>query len=180
VVRYDEHTHNRMKDVLLDKISSGLSLALVTDAGTPAVSDPGTRLVAEAVKKEIKVVPIPGPSAVTAAVSASGLGAGGFVFLGFLPRRKGLASRLLREAFGLGKTVVLLESPFRVEAVVDLVESLCPRAEVVVAREMTKIHEEITRGDIKEVGLILKNRTPRGEFVLLFQPPKEKKGTENQ
>jgi 16S rRNA (cytidine1402-2'-O)-methyltransferase len=148
----------------------GKSVALVTDAGTPGVSDPGTRLVQEMVAQHVKVVPIPGVSSPIAALSASGWGADGFLFLGFLPRKSGKAKRALQEGLGSGKTTVVLESPFRVVDTLQNIANVAPQAQVIVARELTKIHEEFLRGTIEQVLDQLKTRPEKGEVVLLINP----------
>jgi 16S rRNA (cytidine1402-2'-O)-methyltransferase len=165
--RYDEHTHGRASQHLISSLRGGRNVALVTDAGTPAISDPGARLVDAVIKAGIAVVPIPGVSAVTAALSAAGWGGDGFIFLGFLPRKKGPASRVLREGLGLGKTIVLFESPFRTAATLALLAETEPQLEVIVARELTKIHEEFLRGPIDPVQALLKQRPEKGEVVIL-------------
>ncbi len=167
--RYDEHTHGPSSKKIIDMVRSGKSVALVTDAGTPAVSDPGSRLVAEAIQAQIKIVPIPGASSVAAAVSASGFSDDGFVFLGFLPRREGRARRELQEALGLGRSVVLFESPFRVRQTLKLIGEAAPEAQVVVARELTKLHEEFVRGPVAEVQNQMLERPEKGEVVVLIR-----------
>jgi 16S rRNA (cytidine1402-2'-O)-methyltransferase len=168
LTRYDEHTHAPAARKLIEKMNQGQSVALVTDAGTPGISDPGNRLVHEAVSAGLKVVPIPGPSSVATAVSASGFSEGGFTFLGFLPRRPGRARRELQESIGLGRTVVVFESPFRVDQTLNLIEELAPAAPVVVARELTKIHEEFLRGTAHHVREEMKTRPQKGECVILI------------
>jgi 16S rRNA (cytidine1402-2'-O)-methyltransferase len=165
--RYDEHTHERSSRQLISALQASRKVALVTDAGTPAVSDPGARLVQAVVQAGLPVVPIPGVSAVTAAVSASGWGGDGFLFLGFLPRKKGPAGRVLREGLGLGKTVVLFESPFRTAATLALLAESEHPLDVIVARELTKIHEEFLRGSIVQVQEQLQKRPEKGEVVIL-------------
>src|ERR1051326_4024215 len=102
LIRYDEHTHPKMSRQILNLLNENKNIALVTDAGTPTISDPGSRLVEEVVRNGIKVVPIPGPSAVLTALAGTGLGGNGFLFLGFLPRRVGKAKRALQEGLRLG------------------------------------------------------------------------------
>lgn len=173
VMRYDEHTHEPAARKILDALMAGKDVAVVTDAGTPGISDPGSRLVRQAVAAGIRVVPIPGASAVAAAVSASGLASDGFVFLGFLPRRPGRARRLLQEALLLGKTLVTFESPFRVENALEMIAEVAPSAEVVVAKELTKIHEEFIRGSLAHVRDQMKKRPQKGEYVIVVAPPSE-------
>lgn len=174
VARYDEHSHASAAPRLIEMLTAGRTVALVTDAGTPAISDPGSRLVHEAVAAGIRVVPVPGPSSVAAAVSAAGLVGDGYVFLGFLPRKKGKATRVLREALGLGRTVAVLESPFRVQSTLTLLKELAPSINVVVAREMTKIHEEFFRGNIESVLHQTEHKNWKGEIVLLIERLGEK------
>jgi 16S rRNA (cytidine1402-2'-O)-methyltransferase len=169
LVRYDDHVHDRAVPLLLETLAKGDSLALLTDGGTPAISDPGGRLVKEVIKQGGKVIPIPGPSAPIAALSVSGFPSDGFVFLGFLPRRKGRALRLLQQALGLGRTVAVLESPFRVLETMNLIAELSPEADVVMAREMTKLHEEFLRGKAVDLQQILPSRSIKGEVTLLIR-----------
>lgn len=173
MLRYDENVHARAVAQILEKLTLGHDVALVTDAGTPGISDPGADLVQAVIKGGFYVVPIPGPSAASTAVSASGLGRGGYVFLGFLPRRKSRAERSLREALRLGKTLVIFESPFRLVDLLDLTQSVDPGAEVVVARELTKIHEEFIRGTVAEVRTQLSTRPMKGEAVVLIRSDSE-------
>jgi 16S rRNA (cytidine1402-2'-O)-methyltransferase len=180
LVRYNEHTHGFASEKILRYLEEGKKVCLVTDAGTPAISDPGVRLVRIVVEKGFTVIPIPGPSALTAALSASGVAQDGFTFLGFLPRRPGRARRELQEALGSGKTTVLFESPFRVKKTLKLVGELCPQAWIVVGRELTKIHEEFIRGNLETVQKQLETRPEKGEFVLMIEPvPAEKNEIEN-
>lgn len=166
-MRYDEHTHPAASRRILDHLRAGKSVSVVTDAGTPAVSDPGARLVADAVAAGIRVVPIPGPSSVAAALSASGFSGDGYIFLGFLPRRPGRARRLLQQAVELDKTIVFFESPFRAQDSLEMVAAIAPNSRVVVGRELTKIHEEFLRGDPQGALEQLKARPAKGEVVVL-------------
>jgi precorrin-6B methylase 1 len=140
------------------------------NAGTPGVSDPGARLVHEVIKAGKNIVPIPGPSSVTAALSASGFSGDGFVFLGFLPRREGRARALLQEALGLGKTVLFFESPFRIKVALERLASIAPHAPVVIGRELTKIHEEFIRGAAQSLKDEIAKKEPRGEYVVIVSP----------
>lgn len=169
LLRYDQNVHGRVWPEVLKRLTQGQDAAMVTDAGTPGVSDPGAELVASAREAGFSIVPIPGPSAVAAALSASGLGQGGYVFLGFLPRRSARARRALREGLGLGKTVVVFESPFRLNDLLDLVHELDAEAKVVVARELTKIHEEFLCGMALEIKKKWALKPPKGELVVLIE-----------
>ncbi len=183
LLRYDEHVHEKATDSIAQLLAQGKSIALVTDAGTPAISDPGRRLVRALKALNHKVIPIPGASSVIAAISAAGLAQDGFIFLGFLPRKKGPAQRLLRECLGLGKTVAVFESPFRVVETLEWVEELPGHLNVVVARELTKIHEELIDGTAAKVRQELSQRKKLGECLILLSPEplkKDENGNENE
>ncbi|MGO8971166.1 MAG: 16S rRNA (cytidine(1402)-2'-O)-methyltransferase [Myxococcaceae bacterium] len=154
---------------ILERLVAGQDAALVTDAGTPAVSDPGEYLVAEALAAGLRVVPIPGPSAVLAALSASGLPTGRFHFLGFLPRQGPERSAMLDEVAGLRASLVIYESPRRLaETLRELAGALGDRRGV-VARELTKVHEEFVRGPLTELADKYAAEPPRGEVVLVVE-----------
>jgi 16S rRNA (cytidine1402-2'-O)-methyltransferase len=142
-------------------------VALVTDGGTPAVSDPGARLVRAAWEAGHLVTPIPGACAVVAAVSAAGLESGGFCFLGFLPRTPGKLVRALEAALLLGRTVAFYESPMRIAKTLRLAAPLLADREVVVARELTKLHETFHRGTAAELAEAFTATPPRGECTVL-------------
>ena len=166
---YHEHNERAKAQTLVDRLGRGERIALVSDAGTPAISDPGYRLVLAAVAAGIPVTPIPGPSTVAAVVSASGLPSDRFVFEGFLPsakqeRRNRLAS--LREE---PRTLVFYEAPHRLkECLRDILDILGAR-EMVLAREVTKLHEEFCRGSADELLAGLEARAPRGEIALVVR-----------
>lgn len=153
-------------------LEQGRDLALVSDSGTPLVSDPGFTLVAECRRRGLPVVSLPGPSAATTAVAGSGLPADSFIFLGFLPRSPGKQRRLLKEAAAAGRTLVVYESPFRVVALLEAArEALGGETRAAVARELTKVHEEWLTGTVAEVALTLAARKELlGEFVVVLSP----------
>ncbi|MGZ6133067.1 MAG: 16S rRNA (cytidine(1402)-2'-O)-methyltransferase, partial [Myxococcaceae bacterium] len=154
---------------ILARLEAGEDGALVTDAGSPGISDPGEALVAEAVARGLQVVPVPGPSAVIAALSASGLPSGRFHFLGFLPRSGPDRTALLDEVAGLRATLVLYESARRLgETLADL-EAALGRRRAVVARELTKLHEEFVRGTLGELAARYRGEPPLGEVVVLVE-----------
>jgi 16S rRNA (cytidine1402-2'-O)-methyltransferase len=154
---------------ILDRVSSGEDCALITDAGSPGISDPGQVMVAEAIKRGIAVVPIPGPSAAIAALSASGLPTARFCFLGFLPRKAGDRKALLDEVAPLSGTLVIYESPQRLgQTLADLLSALGDRS-ACVARELTKVHEEWARGTLSSLQERYRNQEPRGEVVVLVE-----------
>ncbi len=175
---YEENELLRMPEVLA-RLKAGANLALVTNAGTPTISDPGFKLVRECHRQGIQIVPIPGPSSVIAALSASGLPTDKFLFLGFLPNKEGQRTKLLAEVAESLKhtpaTVIFFESPFRVQKSLQDVQGVFGDIEVVVARELTKVHEEIIHEKISV--LIEKySQVPKGELVVLFNH-KEQNGT---
>jgi 16S rRNA (cytidine1402-2'-O)-methyltransferase len=154
---------------ILDRLEAGEDCALVTDAGSPAISDPGEKLVAEALERGVKVVPVPGPAALIAALSASGLPTGRFHFLGFLPRKGPERQSMLEEVAPLSATLALYESPRRLaETLVDLKDALGERR-AVVARELTKVHEEFVRGPLSALAERYATEEPRGEVVVLVE-----------
>ncbi len=154
---------------ILARLEAGEDGALVTDAGSPGISDPGEALVAEAVARGIRVVPVPGPSAVIAALSASGLPSGRFHFLGFLPRSGPDWTAVLDEVAGLRATLVLYEAARRLgETLADLGSALGPRR-AVVARELTKVHEELVRGTLPELAARYRDGPPLGEVVVVVE-----------
>ncbi len=154
---------------ILDRVAEGEDCALVTDAGSPAISDPGEKLVAEALERGLSVVPVPGPTALVAALSASGLPTGRFHFLGFIPRKGAERRAMLEEVAQLSATLVLYESPRRLaETLPDLLEVWGDRR-ACVARELTKLHEEFVRGTLSELSARYSAEEARGEVVVLVE-----------
>jgi len=164
-----EHNEHRKSRALVDRLLAGESIALVTDAGTPVVSDPGASLVAAAHAAGIRVEPIPGPSAAMAALSASGVSAEQFVFLGFPPPRSGDRRRWLLDVADETRPLILFEAPHRLKQTLkDALEILGDRR-VVMGRELTKAHEELVVRQISE--LLGTDQDPRGEYTLIITPP---------
>ncbi len=167
-ISYHEHNEMTRAPELIIQMEEGSSLALVTDAGMPVVSDPGFRLVHLAVRHGIPVIPVPGASAFVAALAASGLPVDKFRFLGFLPSKKGERRKALEELKDATRTLVFYEAPHRLaEMLKDSLEILGER-EIVVAREVTKIHEEFLRGTISTTLEYLKKRPAKGEITVLI------------
>lgn len=163
---YHEHNKTQKIPYILRALEHG-NVALVSEAGMPAVSDPGVDLVAAAVAAGVAVVAVPGPSAVVTALAVSGLSTRQFTYVGFLPRRRGERRRLLSHLAGQPQTIVALESPHRlVASLVDLLAVLGDRR-IAVCRELTKLHEEVFRGRISEA--LAHFREPRGEFTLVIE-----------
>jgi 16S rRNA (cytidine1402-2'-O)-methyltransferase len=165
---YHEHNERERTVELVARLEAGVNIALVSDAGMPLVSDPGLRLVQEAVERGIPVVPIPGASALTAAIAASGLPTDQFVFGGFLPSKTTARRARLRELGALPMTIVFYEAPHRIKQALADARELLGQRRVVVARELTKMHEEFIRANLSEVEL---PDLTRGEMVLLLGPP---------
>ncbi|HEY0351848.1 MAG TPA: 16S rRNA (cytidine(1402)-2'-O)-methyltransferase [Gemmatimonadales bacterium] len=170
LLSFHAHSAENRLGSLLDILGSGRDVALVSDAGTPTVSDPGAELVAQARAAGIGIVPIPGASAVITALSASGLPADRHVFLGFLPRKGRERSRLLSRAAGEEWSVVFFEAPPRLVALLeDLIALAGADRLAVVARELTKMHEEIRSGTLGELADYFKTVPPKGELTIVLQ-----------
>lgn len=167
---YHAHTTESRSDALLERLTGGESVALVSDAGTPCISDPGAELVTEAIARGVRVEPIPGPSAAIAALIASGLPPARFVFEGFLPRTRGDRHERIAEAVRETRTVILYEAPPRlVETLEELASAAGSGRRVVVGREITKKFEEFTRGTLAEVIAHYRATPPRGECVIVLE-----------
>jgi len=167
LVSYFSHNERRRSHELVDALRKGSAVALVTDAGTPGISDPAWAVVRESIDAGIPVVPAPGPSALLAALVISGLPTERFVFEGFLPLKKGRKTRLAALA-GEPRTIVLYESPHRIERTLEEVRGAMGDRQVALVREVTKKFEEVRRGSVSEVIAALHGRPPRGEFVLVI------------
>jgi 16S rRNA (cytidine1402-2'-O)-methyltransferase len=169
LVSYHEHNEDTRTPWLLERLKGGLQVALVSDAGTPMVSDPGYRLIRTAAAEGIRVVPVPGVSAAVAALSAAGLPTDSFVFAGFPPKKKKRRQQLLADLAGLGRTVILYESPRRIATLVTELLAVCGDRDAVLAREMTKPHEEFIRGPLSHLEKALKQRSSvKGECTLVM------------
>ena len=171
------HEHNEAKETprLIARLRAGDSIALISDAGTPLISDPGSRLVAAALEAEVPVVPIPGASSVMAALVASGLPLERFTFFGFLPRKGRERAEIMTEIVESRGTVVLFEAPNRVAATLDaLVEAGAGERQAVVARELTKRFEEFKRGSVAELASVYGKADPKGEVVLVIAGAEER------
>jgi 16S rRNA (cytidine1402-2'-O)-methyltransferase len=166
---YHEHNEAARAQELVEKLLADASVALVSDAGMPLVSDPGYRVVAAAIAAGIPVIPIPGPSAVVAAIAASGLPTDEFYFGGFLPAKSGQRARTLEALRDNSSTLIFYEAPHRILATLADVEQVLGPRHVVIARELTKIHEEFLRGPVAAVRATLESRPAmKGEMTLLI------------
>ncbi|NTV99197.1 MAG: 16S rRNA (cytidine(1402)-2'-O)-methyltransferase [Chlorobiaceae bacterium] len=169
------HNFNEPKAVrqIIGLLEEGTDVALTTDAGTPVISDPGYTILQAVHERGLKVIPVPGPSALTAALSACPLPVSSFYFAGFLPHKKGRKSRI-EFLCSLRSSFVLYESPFRIMQLIDDIEERQPDAQIFIAREMTKIHEEYVSGSIAEARAYLAGGKARGEFVVVVHPEGKK------
>jgi len=171
LVPYHEHNESAVAERLADQLAAGKSVAVVSDAGTPALSDPGFRVVRACRRRGLPVVPVPGPSALTAVLSASGLPTNGFFYVGFLPPKCAARIAFFEKHRDFAYTVVLYESCHRIDkAVAEIVATLGPTRVICVAKEVTKLHETFFVGPAGDVQARLAQANLKGEFVLLIAP----------
>jgi len=166
---YHDHNERTAAPALVESLRRGESIALVSDAGTPAISDPGYRLVVAAVAAGIQVTPVPGPSALVAALSAAALPTDRFVFEGFLPEKTKQRRERLRSLHDEGRTLVFYEAPHRLKESLNDIEAILGDRAIVIAREVSKVHEEFARGRIGEIINRLADREIRGEIVVIVE-----------
>ncbi|HKC91762.1 MAG TPA: 16S rRNA (cytidine(1402)-2'-O)-methyltransferase [Candidatus Limnocylindria bacterium] len=173
---YTEFNHRRKSAELIGQMDRGWDVALVTDAGTPALSDPGEQLVAAAIAAGHEVVPIPGPAAAIAALVASGLPTREFTFVGFPEKKSGARRRELERLLAEGRTIVVYESPYRVGDLLADLAAIAPNARVAVARELTKMHEQIVRGSATDLAEHYASDRPKGEITVVIAPANDAGG----
>lgn len=167
LVSYHEHNERSRTPELVRRLQAGESIALVSDAGTPLLSDPGYTLIGEAIASGVPVVPVPGPSAMTAALSVAGLPTDRFVFLGFLPRKSTERRRVLEAVQAIPWTLVLFEAPTRVEGTLKDLQAVLGERPIALLRELTKRFEEVLRGTPREILAQAQGRRLRGEVTLV-------------
>jgi 16S rRNA (cytidine1402-2'-O)-methyltransferase len=166
---YHEHNELAQAITLADAIAAGKKIALITDAGMPAISDPGFRLVRECRRRGLKVSPIPGPTAAMTALAASGLPSDGFLYLGFLPAKTAARKRTFEQYKDFAYTLIFYESTYRIEAFMDdLIAILGPARTVCIGRELTKLHETFYAGPAQSVLEQLRKGSTKGEFVVMI------------
>jgi len=177
LISYYREKEQEKSEVIISRLLAGENLALITDAGTPCISDPGSVLVRKAHENNLTVIPLPGASALTTALSASGIDTTSFLFVGFPPAKKGQRQKLFESLTGADHCVVFYESPHRIEATLADLLAIFGDRQAFWARELTKLHEELCRGPISE--LLEKCRTGqvKGEFVLVIEPGTKEKVT---
>jgi 16S rRNA (cytidine1402-2'-O)-methyltransferase len=167
-VSYHEHNEAARTEELIDRLAAGENVALITDAGTPGLSDPGLRLIRECIKRELPFTVVPGPSAILIALLGSGFSTDTFSFHGFLPVKSGQRERELRAAAERTETAIFFESPYRLLKTLAACSELMPQRQLCVARELTKKFEEFRRGKAAELLAHYQARPPKGEIVLLI------------
>ena len=168
LISYHEHNQRLREDPLLEKLREGKQIALVTDAGTPGISDPGEPLIRRVAQEGIPLVPIPGPSAVIAALSISGLPTGSFLFYGFLPPKASARKKFLETLKKRTETLILYESPRRIAALLKEILEILGNRQVVVTRELTKVFEETLRGSIADVLQKIGEENVKGEITVIL------------
>lgn len=169
---YHEHNAQKLRPEILERLQQGATIALISDAGMPLVSDPGYRLVKEAVERGIPVTACPGPSAVLTGLALSGLPTDRFLFAGFVPHKPGERKRFFGEFAELKATLIFFESPHRIVETLHDLATVLPGRRLAVARELTKLYEEVLRGTAAEIAAQLNARTSvKGEITLLAGPP---------
>ncbi len=170
MLSYFQFNEARRSEEILERLRRGEKVALVTDAGSPGISDPGARVVAAALAAGLRVEPVPGPCALVAALTASGLPTVEFHFVGFLPHKSGQRRRQLEGLRTVPGTLVFYESPYRILRLLEELAELYPMRKVVIARELTKKFEEIRSGQPGRLLEEIRAKTPKGEFVVLVGP----------
>ncbi|MBD2394916.1 16S rRNA (cytidine(1402)-2'-O)-methyltransferase [Cyanobacterium aponinum FACHB-4101] len=169
-ISYHQHNHQSRVQELLTKLEDGLSIALVTDAGTPAISDPGYHLVSVCIEHQINIIPIPGAIAAINGLIASGLSSDRFCFEGFLPQKKKEKDNLLKDLQGEKRTIIFYEAPHRLlKTLKDFSQYFGDNRRITLARELTKLHEDFWRGTIKDAIALYQNQNPKGEFTIIVE-----------
>jgi len=173
LISYHRHNEEVKKEELINKLLEGKNVAVVTDAGTPGISDPGEEIVKAAIKNNIEVTPIPGACAAINALIVSGLSTKEFVFLGFLPLNKKLRNSKLEEIKNETKTIIIYEAPHKLKTTLEDLKDILENRKITIVKELTKIHEKVIRGSIEEV--IKECENPKGEYIILIEGAQEKK-----
>ena len=176
LISYHRHNEDVKKEIIIDKVNNGQDIAIVTDAGTPGISDPGEEVVYEAIKNNIEVIPIPGACALINAIISSGLPTKEFSFYAFLPLNKKLRKEKFEEIKEDKKTIIIYEAHHRIIDTLKEIEEVLGNRKIVVAKEITKIHESFYRGNVEDV--IEKIGIPKGEYIIIIEGNKEKKENE--
>ena len=171
LISYHDHNSDKAIPLIFNKLSNGFNVAIVTDAGTPLISDPGYKLIKKALDNDIVVKSVPGPSALTAAMSISGISSDQFMFLGFLPRKASLRKKKIASLINQNCSIAIFESALRLHKVLLELYELLGDRNISIVREITKLYEENIRGNLSEVLDLLKNKKLKGEIVILIEKP---------
>ena len=178
LISYYKQNEKIKSKILIDKVLKGENIAVVSDAGTPGISDPGEEIVKEAIKNNIEIVPIPGACAMISALISSGLDTKQFMFIGFLPVNKKDKQEKLEEIKKIKQTLIFYEAPHKLINTLENIKEILGDRNIVLAKEITKIHEEYIRGKVSEV--LQKQQNPKGEFVIIVEGSKENEIEEEQ
>ncbi len=167
LMSYYSHVEDQKIPLIINLLKEGKNIALISDSGTPCISDPGSKLVRACIDNEIKIVPIPGPNSIIPAIVLSGFEIKSFYFEGFIPQKKGRRGKL-EEIAKRKEMTVFFESPYRIEKLINELNELCPQREIALCRELTKKFEEIIRGKISDIKKKLPSLRLKGEFVVVI------------
>lgn len=178
LMSYHRHNEEIKSNILIEKLKKGNNIALVSDAGTPGICDPGEEIIKKSIEEQIEVIPIPGPCAMVNALIASGIDTKEFCFLGFLPLNKKLRKEKIEEIKNAEKTIIIYEAPHKIKNTLGDLKDILKDRKVVLARELTKVHEEFIRKDIEELLAIVDNL--KGEMILIIEGIKKKNNVENK
>ncbi len=167
LVSYHSYSEDKRIPFIIEQLKNGRSIALISDSGTPCISDPGSKLVRACIENEIRVIPVPGPNSLIAALVLSGFEINSFYFEGFIPQKKGRRKKL-EEISRRKEMTVFFESPFRIKKLIDELYELCPEREIALCREITKKFEEVIRGAVSDLYKKLDQLIFKGEFVVII------------
>ena len=178
LISYYRHNEDVKSDVLIEKLKEGKNIALVSDAGTPGISDPGEEIVKKCIEENINIIPIPGACAMVTALIASGLDTKEFTFYGFLPMNKKLRKAKLAEISENENTIVIYEAPHKLDSTLEDLKQVLKDRKITIARELTKIHEEFIRGNLENIEDKVSNI--KGEFVLIIEGKKKESSSQDK
>lgn len=178
LISYHRHNEETKKEVLIEKLKNGENIAIVSDAGTPGICDPGEEVIKQAIEEKIEIIPIPGACAFVNALICSGIDTKEFTFLGFLPLNKKLRKEKLDEIEKETKTTIIYEAPHKLKTTLEDLREILGNRKIVLARELTKIHEEFIRGTVEEI--ISKTDDLKGEFVIIIEGTSVKEEKESE
>lgn len=170
---YFDHNKEKKTPYLLGLLDKGKSVALVSDSGTPCISDPGFYLVKKVIEKGYKLFTVPGPSSILSALILSGLPTDRFVFEGFLPKKRGKRKARITQLKEEERTIIIFESPFRILSLLKELKEILGERKISVSRELTKVYEETTRGNLSDLISQLEGKKPKGEFIIVLEGKKE-------